>query len=167
MAPTFSVRRARPQDAEVLCSLIRELAIYEHLEHKAQPDAVKLAGQLDPAGSPPCGAFVAELSDGTPVGFALFYFKYSTFLTDWGMHLEDLFVVTEYRQRGIGASLMRSVAKEAVNRECRRLELSVLDWNSNAIAFYERLGGLPLDDWTTYRLSGRALDELARQSSSA
>ena len=167
MPPSFSVRRAGPSDVDVLCLLIRKLADYERLAHGAEPDASQLALHLDPASSPPCGAYLAEAADGTPVGFALFYLKYSTFLTEWGIHLEDLFVLPEYRRRGIGLELMRCVAREAQREKCGRLELSVLDWNRNAIDFYERLGARPLDDWTTYRFAGRALTELAGRSTTS
>ena len=160
---TYTIRRAGPDDADALCLLIRELAAFEKLDHEAEPSASQLANQLKRNASPPCGAFLAESADGRPIGFALFYFKYSTFLTDWGIHLEDLFVHEEQRGRGVGRSLMRAVAQNAVQSGCKRLELSVLNWNREAVEFYRNLGAEPLDDWTTFRFSGGSLKTLGRR----
>jgi diamine N-acetyltransferase len=142
--------------------LIRELAAYEKLSHEAHPIPSQLETQMRSEASPPVGAFLAQTAEGTYAGFALFYYKYSTFLTGWGIHLEDLFVLPAHRRQGIGRALMSAVAREAVASGCRRLELSVLDWNRPAIDFYERLGAVSLDDWTTFRFTGDALRDLSR-----
>jgi GNAT superfamily N-acetyltransferase len=103
---------------------------------------------------------VAEVA-GQGVGFALFFHNYSTFLTQPGIYLEDLFVLPEYRGQGIGKSLLTYLAQLAVTRNCGRLEWSVLDWNAPAIAFYERMGADVLPDWQTCRVTGNALTSLA------
>jgi len=160
MSMSFSIREAVPSDADTICSLIRELADFERLSHEANPDPSLLADHLSPDACPRCGALLAETTAGT-IGFALFYFKYSTFLTDWGLHLEDLYVRPEHRRQGIGQALLKAVADSATKSGCRRLELSVLDWNRGAIDFYLRLGAVPLDDWTTMRFVDRALQRLS------
>jgi GNAT superfamily N-acetyltransferase len=104
---------------------------------------------------------IAE-DDGTPVGFALFFQNYSTFLAQRGIYLEDLFVIPEARGRGVGRVLLQRLAAVALERECGRLEWAVLDWNAPAIGFYKRMGAVPMEDWTVYRLTGSALDRMAR-----
>ncbi|TAN31610.1 GNAT family N-acetyltransferase [bacterium] len=105
-------------------------------------------------------ALLAE-DDGRPIGFALFFHTFSTFLALPGIHLEDLFVVPEHRGQGVGRALLMHLAHVAVERGCGRLEWSVLDWNTEAIGFYERLGARPTSDWTVYRLAGEALRAVA------
>lgn len=156
----YRIRRAGPDDAPVLTDLIRALAEYERLTHEARPDPEDLRRDLSDDARPRCEAFLAE-TEATPIGFALFFPKYSTFLTGWSLHLEDLYVQPEYRRRGVGAALLTAVASEAVERGCGRLELNVLDWNRGAIDFYVTLGGHTLDDWTTMRFAGGALNRLA------
>ena len=101
--------------------------------------------------------------DGEPVGFALFFHNYSTFLAQRGIYLEDLFVRPEARGKGVGFALLRALARIAVQRGCGRLEWAVLDWNQLAIDFYKRIGARPLDDWTVFRLTGNALENLAQK----
>jgi GNAT superfamily N-acetyltransferase len=103
---------------------------------------------------------IADL-DGKPVGFALFFHNFSTFLAQPGIYLEDLFVEPEHRGAGIGRALLGRLAEIAIERECGRLEWAVLDWNKDAIGFYERLGAQPQDEWTVYRLTGEPLRRLA------
>ena len=98
---------------------------------------------------------------GTPVGFALFYHNYSTFLTKRGLFLEDLFVIPEARGKGVGYALLSALADLALSRDCARMEWSVLRWNQLAIDFYLRIGAVPLEDWATYRLIGEPLQRLA------
>lgn len=155
----FTIRFAGPEDAETLCQLIRDLAEYEHLLHEAHPDAGALSRHLAPDATPRCHALLAE-EDGKPVGMALYFFNYSTFLTRWGLFLEDLFVAPEYRGKGAGFALLKRLAQIAVQEGCERLDWNVLDWNAMAISFYEKLGAKPQDDWTTMRLSGNALHTL-------
>jgi GNAT superfamily N-acetyltransferase len=98
-----------------------------------------------------------------PVGFALFFHSFSTFLAQPGIYLEDLFVVPEQRGRGVGRALLTELARVAVKRGCSRLEWVVLHWNRDAIGFYERLGAKPNSDWSGYRLAGEALSSLGRE----
>ena len=101
--------------------------------------------------------------DGEPMGFALFFHNYSTFLAQRGIYLEDLFVRPEARGKGVGFALLSELARLAVERDCGRLEWAVLDWNQLAIDFYKRIGARPLDDWTVFRLTGDALENLAQK----
>jgi GNAT superfamily N-acetyltransferase len=105
---------------------------------------------------------IAE-QDGEPVGFALFFHNFSTFLAQPGIYLEDLFVLPDHRGGGIGRALLKELARLAVERGCGRLEWAVLDWNRDAIGFYERLGARPNSEWTVYRLAGEALTTLVRE----
>ena len=152
------LRFAEPADCDVLFKLIKELAEYEKLSHAVTGDAVALKEHL--FGSPKyVEAILAEYT-GQAVGFALFFHNYSTFLTKPGIYLEDLFVLPEYRQQGIGRELITKVAEIAVERSCGRLEWSVLDWNEPAIAFYRRMGASILDDWRICRVTDEALIKL-------
>ena len=149
------IRPARPDDAETIHRFIFELATYE-----GAPDAVEVtpAELRIPLGSatPPFECLIAEL-DGRPVGFAIFFPNYSTWRGRRGIYLEDLFVSEAYRGRGIGSALLRHVAALARSRGCARVEWAVLDWNRPAIDFYCSLGAIPLDEWTVYRLTDKAL----------
>ncbi|CAM3205885.1 GNAT family N-acetyltransferase [Rhodothermus bifroesti] len=157
----FRIRMARPEDAEVLVGLIRELAEYEKLQHVAQPDPKALRAHLDPAACPRCEALLAEeIESGEPIGFALFFANYSTFLTRWGLYLEDIYVRPAYRGRGVGMALFQRVAEIAVARGAQRLDWQVLDWNATARQFYEKLGAQALKEWIPMRLSGTALLQL-------
>jgi diamine N-acetyltransferase len=162
MPDAFLLRSATPDDAEELARLITELAVYEKLAHEARPDAEALRRHLAAGASPPLEALVAEdRESGRVIGFALYFPHYSTFLTAWGLYLEDLFVEPAFRGRGVGLALLQRLAAVAVARGCPRLDWSVLDWNEPAIRFYEKLGAEAMDDWTTMRLSGAALERLA------
>ena len=157
MPPT--IRTAGPDDAPAVHRLIAALAAYER-----EPDAVKSTPEVirkqlaDPR--PPFESLLAE-DAGEVVGFALFFPTYSTWLGRQGLWLEDLFVLESHRHRGIGRALLTRVAQLAVARGCGRLEWSVLDWNEPALAFYRRLGAVPLDTWTIHRVTGEALHALA------
>ncbi len=157
------IRSAAPEDAPLLRTLILELAAYEELLAEAEAGCREdqLRAHLQPDASPRLDGFIAETDGGEAVGFALFYPIYSTFHTNWGLHLEDLFVRPEQRGQGVGLALMRSVAAEAVRRGSVRMEWAVLDWNAPAIGFYKRLGAQAMDEWTTMRLTGDALARLA------
>jgi len=145
----------------VIAELIRGLARFEKLEH----EVVMTEALLDVGlfGDRPYAEVVLAEDDGRPVGFALFFHNFSTFLGRPGLYLEDLFVLPEHRGSGIGRLLLAHLARLAVERGCGRLEWAVLDWNRDAIQFYERLGARPNSDWTVYRLTGEALTGLARQ----
>jgi GNAT superfamily N-acetyltransferase len=158
-APAFSIRPARPEDAELLVNLVHELAVYEKLEQHAlaTPDDFRrhLFGPR-----PAAEAAVAEVG-GEPAGFALWFSTFSTFRGQPGLYLEDIFVKPAYRGRGIGKGLLAAVARRAIERGCGRLEWSVLDWNAPAIGFYRSFGARPMDDWTVYRIDDEPLRLLA------
>jgi GNAT superfamily N-acetyltransferase len=160
-----NIRTATPEDAPTLVILIRELAEYERMLDEAVTDVESIRAHLAGAdGRPRLDALLAEDEAGTPLGFAIFYSNYSTFLSRWGIYLEDVFVRPEHRARGIGFALFRRVAEIGVARGARRMEWSVLNWNKLAIDFYERMGAKPMDEWTTMRLSGEALERLGSRS---
>lgn len=158
---TLVIRPAEAADVPVIAELIRGLARFEKLEHDVTMTEELLAQNLF---GPHRYAETLLAEDGAaPVGFALFFHNFSTFLALPGIYLEDLFVVPEHRGRGIGRSLLQRLAQIAVERGCGRLEWSVLDWNRDAIGFYERLGARPNNEWTVYRLTGEALASLGRE----
>jgi GNAT superfamily N-acetyltransferase len=155
----IQIESATERDVPVILGMIRSLAEYEHLAHEVTATEKSLRHSLF---GPHPGAEVAIARAGAdPVGFAVWFHTYSTFLGQRGLHLEDLFVRPNWRGRGIGRSLLRHVARVAVERDCGRLEWSVLDWNASAIGFYRSLGGVPMDDWTVFRVTGAALKGLA------
>ena len=153
------LRPATPADAETVCALILELADYEKLRHEARTTPHAIRAALDPPpGAPRLDVLLAYPDDGDEAaGFALFFPVYSTFRAGWGLYLEDLYVRPEHRGTGMGLALLRAVAREAVARGAARLDWVVLDWNTPAVAFYERLGAAPMDEWTGMRLTGDAL----------
>lgn len=153
------IRFGEPRDVALITQLIRELARYEKLEHEVAATEEKVAKALF-GKRPYAETLIAEVN-GEPAGFALFFHNFSTFLAQPGIYLEDLFVVPEQRGRGVGRSLLERLAQVAVDRGCGRLEWAVLDWNKDAIKFYERLGAKPNSDWTVYRLTGQPLHALA------
>ncbi len=156
---TVSIRFAEPADVATIAELIRGLARYERLEDEVVLTPEQLERTLFGARRY-AETLIAE-DAGEPVGFALFFHNYSTFLARPGIYLEDLYVRESHRGKGIGKALLANLAAIAVERECGRLEWAVLDWNTDAIGFYERLGARPNSDWTVYRLTGDALSALA------
>ncbi|MBX2819154.1 MAG: GNAT family N-acetyltransferase [Rhodothermaceae bacterium] len=157
----FSIRDATPDDALAMVGLIRELADYEQLLHEANPNVEQLQKHLSAETNPRCEALVALDDDtGQIVGMALYFHNYSTFLTQWGLFLEDLFVKPSYRGKGIGFALLKRLAAIALERDCQRLDWNVLDWNELALSFYEKIGAKQLSDWRTMRLTGDALNNL-------
>ncbi|MEH1768961.1 GNAT family N-acetyltransferase [Nostoc sp.] len=152
------VRFAEPADYSVLFKLIEGLAEYEKLSHAVTGNALALQEHL--FGSRRYVEAILAESQGQAVGFALFFHNYSTFLTKPGIYLEDLFVLPEYRRQGIGKSLLTKVAQIALERDCGRLEWSVLDWNESAQAFYRSMGASILDDWRICRVTQDALIQL-------
>jgi GNAT superfamily N-acetyltransferase len=159
--PEIRIRPAGAADVPVLLDLIRGLAEYERLAGECVATAEGLRASLfeEPRGAEALLAFAGE----RPVGFALFFHNYSTFLGRRGLYLEDLFVLPEWRGRGVGGRLFAEVARLAVARRCGRLEWAVLDWNEPALGFYRKLGAMALDGWTVHRLTGAALARLAGQ----
>jgi len=158
--PAFTIRPARPGDEHALFALIQALAEYEKLSHAVIGSAEKLAHDL--FGPRPAAEALLVESEDRPVAFALFFHNYSTFLTQPGLYLEDIFVLPDYRRCGIGKVLLGEVAKIAHARGCGRLEWSVLDWNVSAIGFYQSLGASVLPDWRICRVTGVGLAALAR-----
>jgi GNAT superfamily N-acetyltransferase len=158
-ASSVTIRPARPEDAKILVNLVRELAVYEKLEPYARATPEDFHRHLF-GPRPAAEAALAEVA-GQPVGFALWYATFSTFRGRPGVYLEDLFVVPEFRGRGIGKALLAMIARLAVERGCGKLEWSVLNWNEPAIGFYRALGARPLDEWTVYRVDGESLRRLA------
>ena len=133
--------------------LINQLAEYEKLGHASIPDEQSLRQHLEEGATPKVEALLAhDTASGRCVGFALFFHNYSTFLTNFGMFLEDLFVDPDFRGQGIGLGLFKRLAEIADERGCKRLDWNVLDWNAPAIEFYNQLGAIALDNWTTMRL---------------
>ena len=158
---TLVIRPAEAADVPVIAELIRGLARFEKLEQDVTLTEELLAQNL--FGPHRYAETLLAEDGGAPVGFALFFHNFSTFLALPGIYLEDLFVVPEHRGRGIGRSLLQRLAQIAVERGCGRLEWSVLDWNRDAIGFYERLGATPNSEWTVYRLAAEALTSLGRE----
>lgn len=156
-----TLRPAIAEDAAVLFELVLALAEYEKLSHQVTGSVEQLREHLF-GPRPYAEAVLAEL-DGTAVGFALFFYNFSTFLTKPGIYLEDLFVLPQYRQRGIGKALLTYLAQRALAEGCGRLEWSVLDWNAPAIAFYQRMGATILPDWRVCRVGEDALVDLAHR----
>jgi GNAT superfamily N-acetyltransferase len=161
MSEEITIRPADEHEVPVILQFIRDLAKYEHLEHEAVATEETLRETL--FGSRPYAEVVFACLNGEPVGFALFFHNYSTFLGRPGIYLEDLYVRPEARGHGVGRRLLRWLAATAVSRKCGRLEWSVLDWNEPSIRFYRNLGAVALDDWTMYRVTGPALIHLARE----
>ena len=156
---TLGIRPGRLEDVPLIAELIRALARYEKLESEVVMTEEKLTDSL--FGERTYAETLIAEEDGEPIGFALFFHNYSTFLAQPGIYLEDLFVKPERRGGGVGRALLQRLAQLAVDRGCGRLEWSVLDWNVDAIHFYERLGAKPNAEWTVYRLAGDALHRVA------
>jgi GNAT superfamily N-acetyltransferase len=155
----INIRRATEDDIPVILSLIKGLADYEKMSDDVVATEDKLHSTLFKKQY--AYVFIAEWED-EPVGFSLYFFNYSTFLSKPGIWLEDLFVLPEYRGKGIGKALLKNLAKIAIENECGRLEWCVLDWNKPAIEFYRSLGAEPMDEWTTFRVSGESLINLSK-----
>ncbi|AJA10188.1 N-acetyltransferase GCN5 [Sphingopyxis fribergensis] len=156
---TLAIRPAAPADLPLIAQFIRDLADYEKLAHEVRFDEAKLGEKL--FGPRPYAEVVIGEIDGTPQGFALFFHNFSTFEGRPGIYLEDLFVRPEARGSGLGKALLAHLAKLCTERDCARLEWSVLDWNDPAIGFYKGLGAKLMDEWTVMRVDGDALARLA------
>ena len=154
-----AVREARRSDVERIRELITELAVYERSVESVKVSTEQLHSALF-APHPTVYALVAEADDEV-VGFALYFLNFSTWEGVPGIYLEDLFVRSEHRGSGLGKALLQALAEIAVDRGYARFEWWVLDWNQPAIDFYRRLGAVPMDEWTVYRLSGEALRRVA------
>jgi GNAT superfamily N-acetyltransferase len=157
--PDVTLRFAGPADAATILGFIKELAEYERLSHEVVATEEILRASLF-EGRRVAEVVLAELAE-KPVGFALFFHNFSTFLGRPGIYLEDLYVTPAMRGKGIGAALLSYLGRLACERGCGRLEWAVLDWNEPAIAFYRRLGAQPMKDWTVFRVTGPELTRLA------
>ena len=158
---SMTIRPAVRADLDTIVVFIRALADYERLADAVRLDRAILAGHL--FGERPMAEVLIAEDGGKPIGFALFFHNFSTFEGRPGIYLEDLFVVPEARGAGAGKALLTELARLAVDRGCARLEWSVLGWNAPAIAFYETLGAIPMDEWTIFRLDDAALAALAKR----
>lgn len=157
---TVSIRPATDDDVGTILGFITDLAIYEKAEHEVVADEKMLARTLF-GEHPYAEALIAEHKS-EPVGFALYFFSYSTWLGRPGLYLEDLYVMPEHRKNGAGKALFTALARIAVDHGCGRFEWSVLDWNRPAIDFYEKMGAQAQSEWIKYRLSGEPLLEVRR-----
>jgi GNAT superfamily N-acetyltransferase len=157
----FEIRAAVVDDVPLILSFIKKLAEYERLAHEVVATEDSLRETLFESRK------TAEVAIGyfqkKPIGLVLFFHNYSTFLTRPGLYIEDLFVDEPYRRRGFGSALLRYVARLAIERNCGRLEWSVLDWNQPAVDFYIKLGAVPMSDWTVFRVTGQSLANLATE----
>ena len=163
MPGTVTIRAAAPHEMPQVLAFIRELAVYEHLEHEVVASTADLSAAL--FGAQRYAEVVFACLDAVPVGFALFFHNFSTFRGKPGIYLEDLFVRPAARGHGIGKRLLAWLAATALERGCARLDWAVLDWNEPALGFYRSLGAVAQADWRTMRLSEAALEKLARQAS--
>lgn len=158
----FDIRAATRADIPTILALIKELADYERLSREVVATEEDLRQWL--FGKRPVAEVVIGEYQGIPVSFALFFYNFSTFLGKPGIYLEDLYVKPDHRHQGFGRRLMAHIARWAKLQNCGRFEWAVLNWNTPAIELYERLGAVPLKEWTVYRLSGEALDGLANEN---
>jgi GNAT superfamily N-acetyltransferase len=159
--PDFVIRKARLEDVPLILRMIRALAEYEELSDAVTTTEDQLRDTLFERRA--AEVLLAYAGD-EAAGFAVFFHNFSTFLGRPGIYLEDLFVRPEWRGRGLGTRLFARVAQLAVERDCGRMEWSVLDWNESAIGFYRNLGAHPMDDWTVFRLTGAGLTEVAARA---
>ncbi len=157
----LQIKPATENDLAQVLSFIQQLADYEKLRDKCVATEEVLRESL--FGSKRHAEILIAYWEDRPVGFAVFFHNFSTFLGLPGLYLEDLFVIPEMRGRGIGRSLLSRLAEIACQRNCGRLEWAVLDWNEPSIQFYKNLGAVPMDDWTTFRVTGEALRKLAAE----
>lgn len=155
---SVQIRPATPVDVTAIFALIQALAEYEKLTHLMTGTPEALQEHL--FGNPSYAEAIIAEWEGQTAGFALFFPNYSTFLTKPGLYLEDLFVLPAYRRRGIGTAMLRYIAQLALERDAGRLEWNVLDWNTPAIAFYEKVGATILEEWRICRVTQEALTNL-------
>lgn len=150
---------ATPDDTQTILFFIKQLAEYEHMSDEVVATEELLNEWIFENKK---AEVIFAVEDGREAGFALFFHNFSTFLGRSGIYLEDLFVLPEYRGKGYGKALLKELARIAVERECGRLEWCCLDWNKPSIDFYLSLGAKPMDEWTTYRVTGQTLKDLAK-----
>ncbi|HIX65101.1 MAG TPA: GNAT family N-acetyltransferase [Candidatus Anaerotruncus excrementipullorum] len=156
----FSIRPAGPADVGLVLRFIRELAAYEKLEDQVVADEATLSQQMFQKGR--ARAVIAEY-EGEPVGFALYFFNFSTFLGRGGLYLEDLYLTPAVRGKGFGQRMFCYLAQVALQEGCGRMEWWCLDWNTPSQGFYRRMGAQPMEDWTVWRMTRQALEALAEE----
>lgn len=161
MKENLRIRSAEINDTPIILKLIKDLSIYEKLSHQFNNNEELVKKYL--FGEKRFAEVLIADFENQPVGFALFFHNYSTFVGKPGIYLEDLFVRPEMRGKGIGKKLFFELVKIAKERNCGRVEWSVLNWNTTAIDFYKGMGAIPMDEWTVYRLTADKIDELASQ----
>ncbi|MGE0130974.1 MAG: N-acetyltransferase family protein [Blastocatellales bacterium] len=161
MPKDFEIKPATTSDAPVILSFIKKLAVYEKLAHEVKATEDILRETL--FGERRYAEVIIAYHRGEPAGFALFFHSYSTFLGKPGIYLEDLYVDEQHRGKGFGKALLVHLARLTKERNCGRLEWSVLDWNEPSINFYKSLGARPMDEWNVFRLTGESLDKLANE----
>jgi GNAT superfamily N-acetyltransferase len=159
MPNEFIIRPARVEDAPLILELIRDLATYERAPNEVTATEEQLVDVL--FGERPAAEVLLAFEGKSPVGFAIFFYNFSTWLARPGLYLEDLFVKPEKRGKGYGRALLVELAKIARDHECGRMEWAVLDWNEPAIKFYHALGAKPMDEWTVFRLTRDGIARLA------
>jgi GNAT superfamily N-acetyltransferase len=157
--PDFEIRPAVVDDVPMILSFIKKLAEYERLAHEVVATEESLRETL--FNSRKKAEVALGYYQNKPIGLVLFFHNYSTFLGRPGLYIEDLFIDESCRRRGFGAALLRYVARLAIERNCGRLEWSVLDWNKPAVDFYTKLGAVPMSSWTVFRVTGENLANLA------
>jgi GNAT superfamily N-acetyltransferase len=158
----IKLRFATENDVAVILGLIKALAEFEKLSHEVVADEDTIRKNLFTERR--SAEVVLAEKNGEAIGCAIFFHNFSTFLGRPGLYLEDLFVKPEYRNEGVGRLLLENLAQIAIQRDCGRMEWSVLDWNEKAIRFYKNLGAEPMNEWTVFRLKGQALENLAKKS---
>lgn len=156
----IEIREAEVEDSPLILRFIKELAIYEKAEDQVEATVESIEESI--FGSDSTTHAIICLIDGEPVGFAVYFFNYSTWLGKNGLYLEDLYISPEHRKIGVGKALLKHLAQTAVSKGCGRFEWSVLDWNEPAIDFYRSIGAKPQSEWIIYRLSGPELIAFAR-----
>lgn len=158
MTENFEIKFATKNDAGIILELIKEIAAYEKLADQVEATEAQIINHLFSEKN--YAECIIGFENNIPIGFALFFHNYSTFVSRPGIYLEDLFVKEKYRGKGYGKKLLLSLVKIADERNCGRVEWSVLNWNKPAIDFYEGIGAIPMNEWTVYRLNQEAINKL-------
>lgn len=157
--PAITIHQATIEDSKLIHKFIRDLAVYE----KAESEVLATVADIENAlfrSTTTTHALICSI-DNEPIGFAVYFFNFSTWLGKHGLYLEDLYIAPEYRGAGAGKALLKHLAKIAVSNNCGRFEWSVLDWNEPAIQFYRSIGAEPQNEWVSYRLAGKSLETFA------
>eukprot|EP00596_Hydrurales_sp_CCMP1899_P009258 CAMPEP_0119036482 /NCGR_PEP_ID=MMETSP1177-20130426/4209_1 /TAXON_ID=2985 /ORGANISM="Ochromonas sp, Strain CCMP1899" /LENGTH=158 /DNA_ID=CAMNT_0006996409 /DNA_START=469 /DNA_END=945 /DNA_ORIENTATION=+ len=155
------MRIAEKKDTDLILSFIKELAAYEEMESSVIATSSIIQESLFPEGTPSKAEVIILELDEVPIGFALYFYNFSTFLGKYGLYIEDLYVRKEFRGKGYGKGLIENVCQRALLKDCGRVEWWCLDWNKKAIDFYLNLGAEAMVDWTVYRLSEKQIREIA------